>query len=135
MNDKLKHKIINYLNKEYSGLVRYEIEKLPNYIFFMKDGKVIYQYDKRNGEVYISYDKIWSVLKSFFGLEYKEIQYLTKEWVEEQFKSDVTTTIKVFYANLGVIEEQFKMEVTTTLTSQKPQSILAEEQYKLETNE
>ena len=92
MDNKLKHKIINYLNKEYSGLFRYEIEKLPNYIFFMKDGKVIYQYDKKNGEVYISYDKIWSFLKSFFGLEYTEIQDLTKEWVEKQFKSGVTTT-------------------------------------------
>jgi hypothetical protein len=157
MDNKLKHKIINYLNKEYSGLFRYEIEKLPNYIFFMKDGKVIYQYDKKNGEVYISYDKIWSFLKSFFGLEYEETQSLTKEWVEKQFKSGVTTTYsnglwwttrveKQFKSGVTTtridyvrsfqgVEEQFKMEVTTTLTSQKPQSILAEEQYKLETNE
>jgi len=113
MDDKLKHKIINYLNKEYSGLVRYETDKLPNYIFFMKDGKLIFDYNKENGEAYISYKHIWSFLSSFFGLECEEIQELTKEWVEELFK----------------------MEVTTTLTSQKPQSILAEEQYKLETNE
>ena len=93
MNDKLKHFIIkNYLNKEYSGLVRYETDKLPNNIFFMKDGKTIYEYNKINRDVYLSYDKIWSFLKSYFELEYEEIQSLTKEWVEEQFKLDVTTT-------------------------------------------
>ena len=86
MNDKLKHKIIKYLNREYSGLVRYETDKLPNNIFFMKDGKYIFDYYKENSHVYISYKYIWSFLKSYFGLEYEEIQSLTKEWVEEQFK-------------------------------------------------
>ena len=93
MNDKLKHFIIkNYLNKEYSGLVRYETDGWKDYIFFMKDGKVIYEYNKKNGVVYLSYDKIWSFLSSFFGLEFEEIQVLTKEWVEEHYKLGVSTT-------------------------------------------
>ena len=92
MNDKLKHIALNYLNKEYSGLVRYETNRWKDYIFFMKDDKVIFEYNKENGEVYISYEHIWSFLSSFFGLRYTEIQDLTKEWVEEQFKLSVTTT-------------------------------------------
>ena len=92
MTDKLKHTIIKYLNKEYSGLVRVETYRQPDYIFFMKNGEVIFEYNKKNKSVYISYDKIWSFLESFFGLEYEETQSLTKEWVERQFKSDVTTT-------------------------------------------
>ena len=92
MNDKLKHIALNYLNKEYSGLVRYETDRWKNYIFFMKDDKVIFEYNKENGKVYISYEHIWSFLNSFFGLKYTEIQDLTKEWVEEQFKLSVTTT-------------------------------------------
>jgi hypothetical protein len=92
MNDKLKHKIINYLNKEYSGIIPIETDKYPGFIFFMKDDKVIFDYNKKNGNVYISYDHIWSFLTSFFGLRYTEIQDLTKEWVEEQFKLRVTTT-------------------------------------------
>jgi len=98
MNDKLKHIALNYLNKEYSGLTIYETDKWKNYIFFMKNDKVIFEYNKKNGKVYISYDKIWSFLSSIFGLNFKEIQYLTKEWVEEHYKLRVTTTKVVVFA-------------------------------------
>ena len=114
MTDKLKHTIIKYLNKEYSGLVRVETYRQPDYIFFMKNGEVIFEYNKKNKSVYISYDKIWSFLESFFGLEYEEICTLTKEWVEEQFKSDVTTTINRDLIYSLWMEEQFKSDVTTT---------------------
>ncbi len=157
MNDKLKHKIINYLNKEYSGLVRYETDSYPNYIFFMNDGKVIFNYNKENGYVGISYDKIWLLLSSFFGLEYEEIRDLTKEWVEEHYKLEVTTTsnypirykrkveehykLEVTTTRLGPlqslkqVEEHYKLDVTTTLPSHKVLNLPVEEHYKLETNE
>jgi hypothetical protein len=110
MNDKLKHKIINYLNKEYSGIIPIETDKWEDYVFFMKNDKVIFEYNKENGYVGISYDKIWSFLESFFGLGYKEIQDLTKEWVEEQFKLRVTTTEKLLQLKFQWVEEQFKLE-------------------------
>lgn len=94
MNRNLKKIVIKYLNSEFSNLEQYETKKYPDYIFFKKDNKVIFDYNKENGYVYISYDEIWSFLESFFGLEYKEIQDLTKEWVEEHFKLRVTTTAK-----------------------------------------
>ena len=84
--------VLKYLNSEYGDLEPYETDRRPEYIFFMKDGELIFDYNKESGVVYISYDKIWSFLKSFFGLEYEEIQDLTKEWVEEHYKLDVTTT-------------------------------------------
>ena len=110
MNDKLKHKIINHLNKEYSGLVRYETDRWPEYIFFMKDGEFIFDYNKEDEYIYISYNKIWSFLKSFFGLEYKEIQDLTKEWVEEHYKLDVTTTTASYFIFNETVEEHYKLE-------------------------
>jgi hypothetical protein len=99
MTDNLKHKIIKYLNSEYGDLTPFKTKKYPDYIFFMKDGKVIFDYNKKNGDVYISYDKIWSFLKNFFGLEYEEIQDLTKEWVEGHYKLRVTTTVLHFLAD------------------------------------
>jgi hypothetical protein len=67
----------------------------------MKDDKFIFYYNKKNGYVGISYDKIWSFLESFFGLEYKEIQDLTKEWVEEHYKLGVTTTNPSSFTNFN----------------------------------
>ena len=92
MNDNLKHKIIQYLNSEYGDLEQFEMEEYPDYIFFMKNGDLIFDYNQKNGKVGISNKKIWSFLDSFFGLEYEEIQELTKEWVEEHYKLRVTTT-------------------------------------------
>ena len=84
--------IIKWLNSEYGDLTPYETEEYPNHIFFMKDGGVVFEYDKINKSAHISNDEIWSFLESFFGLEYDEIQDLTKEWVEEHYKLRVTTT-------------------------------------------
>ena len=84
--------VIKWLNYEYGDLIPFETEKYPDYIFFMKDGKIIFDYDKKNGDVGISYDKIWSFLENFFGLEDKEIRDITKEWVKENYKLRVTTT-------------------------------------------
>ncbi len=107
--------IIKWLNSEYGDLTPYETEKRPDYIFFMKDGEVVFDYNKKNGYVYISYDKIWSFLESFFGLEYEEIQDLTKEWVEEHYKLGVTTTRELKGKRPSMVEEHYKLGVTTTL--------------------
>jgi hypothetical protein len=84
--------VIKWLNDKYGDLKPYETDEYPNHIFFMKDGEVIFDYNKKNGWVYISYEKIWSFLETFFEMEFKEIQSLTKEWVEEHNKLRVTTT-------------------------------------------
>ena len=114
MTDNLKHKIIKYLNSEYPELEQFETEKYPEYTFFMKDGDVVFDYNKKNGDVGISYDKIWSFLKNFFGLKYKEIQDLTKEWVEEHYKLGVTTTLFTNSKATKKVEEHYKLRVTTT---------------------
>jgi hypothetical protein len=90
--NQLNRAALKYLNIEYGDLEPYELGNYPDYIFYMKDGEVILQYNKKNGVVYISYDKIWSFLDSFFGLEYEEIQNLIKIWLEEHYNLRVTTT-------------------------------------------
>ena len=82
--------VLKYLNTQYGDLKPYETDEFPNYIFFMKDGKVIFDYHKKNGNVYFTYEYIWELLESFFGLEFEEIKELTKEWVEEHYNLNVT---------------------------------------------
>jgi hypothetical protein len=54
-------------------------------------------YDRKNGYVYISYYEIWSVLKDNFGLNYSEIQQLTKRWLDEVYNLKGITTKSTFY--------------------------------------
>ena len=93
--------IIKWLNSEFGDLTPFETEKYRNYIFFMKEGEVVFDYNKKVGIVYISYDKIWSFLENFFELEYEEIQDITKQWVEEHYKLRVTTTEEDFYNRMN----------------------------------
>ena len=111
MTDKFKHTIIQYLNSEYGDLEQFEMENYPNYIFFMKDGKVISDYNKENGITGISFKEIWSFLGAFFGLEYEEIQNLTKEWVEEHYKLWVTTTRDSGRPPLIRVEEYYNLKI------------------------
>ena len=90
--NQLNRAALRFLNSEYGDLKPYKTDEYPNFIFFMKDGEVIFDYNKKNGDVYISYGHIWSFLNSFFGLKYTEIQDLTKEWVEEHYKLRVRRT-------------------------------------------
>ncbi len=83
--------VLKYINSEYGDLEPYETDEFPDYIFFMKDGKVIFEYHKKNGNVYFA-EYIWELLESFFGLEFEEIKELTKEWVEEHYNLNVTAS-------------------------------------------
>jgi hypothetical protein len=53
-------------------------------------------YDRKIGDIYISYDEIWSVLEDNFGLKYSEIQELTNRWLDEVYNLR-GITIQPFY--------------------------------------
>jgi hypothetical protein len=90
---------LKFLNTQYGNLEPYENSKWPMFTFFMKDGKVIFEYHKRNGVVFVSYEDIWSILESFFGFNYDEIQSLTKEWMEKQYNLDVKSSYRSALSN------------------------------------
>jgi hypothetical protein len=89
--NKLNDVVIKWLNKNYGDLKPYETDQYPDHIFFMKDKQVIFDYNKENGFVYVSYDDIWSFLVRIFSMEYEQIQEVTKLWVEEHYNLMVTT--------------------------------------------
>ncbi len=94
---KLDSAIIKWLNSEYGDLEPYGKEKYAH-IFFMKEDEIIFSFDKRNGYVNIT-NKIWRLLKQFFGLTNEEVHEITKEWVEEYYNLDVNRmeTESVYY--------------------------------------
>jgi hypothetical protein len=62
-------------------------------LFRYEKGKNLIAYNQKNGNGFINYYIIWSFLDSYFGLNYDEIQELTKEWLSETYNLRVTTTV------------------------------------------
>ena len=73
----------------------------------IKDGDVYYvdkdrkplffhSQDSKSGNIYFSYERIWSFFEEFFLMEYKEIQGILKDWLEETYKlRGVTPVISI----------------------------------------
>ena len=69
------------LVKDWLNVMFYDVEIQDSY--YVKDGKKIAFQDKKNKEFWFDYDTIWSFLESMFSLKYKEVQSITKDWVDE----------------------------------------------------
>ena len=129
MMSKLEKLCIKWLNDNYGDLERYETEKYSDYIFHMKDGNCILEYNKKSGYVYVSYREIWSFFERMFGMNYQQIQDLTKVWVEEHYKKEVTSTCQFQLFTKKEVEEHYKKDVTLTVPN--PTSMQVEEHYKI----
>jgi len=126
---------IKWLNDNYSDLEIFEMPQHPDYIFHMKNGKCILQHDKKTGVVYLNYYEIWSFFESCFSMGYKQIQTLTKRWVEELYKLSLKTTrSQGDFGNLVFVELK-KLNVTTTEESWVQHSLEVEELYKIKKND
>jgi hypothetical protein len=89
---RLERLAINWLNDNYGDLEPYEIEEEPDYIFYKKGNRVIFEYNKNSEAIYVNYDEIWKIFDDYFTMEYEQIQHIIKMWVEEQYNLSVTTT-------------------------------------------
>ena len=73
---------MDFLNL-FNDLESVQSEERENWILYRyKKGHNLMIYNRKNNYVYINYDDIWSVLESKFGLNYTEIQELTKVWLD-----------------------------------------------------
>ncbi len=132
MMSELEKLCVKWLNDNYGDLERYETEKYPDYVFHMKDGNCILEYNKKNDYVYVNYCEIWSFFESYFGMSYQQIQDLTKVWVEEHYKKEVATTLDKDQKPSFLVEEHYKKEVATTLMNALYYNREVEEHYKKE---
>ncbi len=129
--DRLEKLCIKWLNENFNSMEPFYMEEYPDYIFHMKDGKCILQHNKKNGYVYVSYREIWKFFESYFSMSNQQIKDITKIWVEEHYKMNVTTTSLSFLLNIVRVEEHYKMNVTTTSTKYSKQQKTVEEHYKM----
>jgi hypothetical protein len=74
-------------------------EKVPNWTLYRYEkGNNIIIYNRKNGNTYVNYYKIWEFLEKGFGLDFDEIQELTNEWLFEVYNLSGVTTDE--YKNL-----------------------------------
>jgi hypothetical protein len=102
---RLERLAINWLNDNFGDLKPYETERYTNVIFFMKDGKIIFTYNKKDRSVTVSYNEIWSFFESYFSMKYGQIQVLTKLWVMSSYNLEVSI---IYPANAGQENNSWK---------------------------
>lgn len=112
--NRLNDIVIKYLNSEYGDLKPYQTDKYPGDIFFMKDGKVIFNYitDSKNktyGEVGISYRDVWLFLKNLFGLSYIEAQDITTKWINQTYNLSVDTTTYLDSGKKAIVDKGYNL--------------------------
>jgi len=54
----------------------------PNYIYWEKNGKVIFKQDLKDMDLWVD-QTIWSILEKVFGINYNKTQKFIKDQVEE----------------------------------------------------
>jgi len=131
---KLDKLCIKWLNDNFNHMEPFIIKAYPDYIFHMKDGKCILQYNKKSGYVYVSYGEIWKFFESYFSMEYEQIKDITKIWVEEHYKMGVTTTCLNGVLSGTEVEEHYKMGVTSIQEFGWLLQKEVDEQYNIQTN-
>ena len=132
---KLENLCIRWLNENFNPMEPFIMKEYPDYIFHMKDGKCILQYNKKNGYVYVSYREIWKFFESYFSMSNQQIKDITKIWVEEHYKMGVTSISKFPYLQEQWAEEHYKMGVTSIQEFGWRIQEQVDEQYNLQTNE
>jgi hypothetical protein len=132
--DKLEKLCIKWLNDNYNPMEPFIMKEYPDYIFHMKNGQCILQYNKRNGYVYVNYREIWSFFERVFSMSNQQIKDITKIWVEEHYKKGVTTIYESNPVINNVVDENYKMVVTETKGVDTYGMMKVKEHYNIQTN-
>ena len=67
-------------------------------------------YDRKNKDVFISYNDIWSFLQDGFELNYDEIQELTERWLSKTYKLRRVTPIGTSFATYFQLSEVYELK-------------------------
>ena len=131
---KLEKLCIKWLNENFNPMEPFFMKEYPDYVFHMKDGKCILQYNKKNGYVYVSYREIWKFFESYFSMDNQQIKDITKIWVEEHYKVGITTTMIYGDIPFITVEKHYKVGVKSTQEFGWRLQKEVDEQYNIQIN-
>ena len=82
---KLNNLALKVLDKEYGNLTK--VLKGGKTYYVDQYGLILFMYfqDRKDGYVYINYERIWQLLETIFGMKYQQIKNILKIWLEETY--------------------------------------------------
>jgi hypothetical protein len=92
---------MEFLKDNFDNLV--EVIKGNRTFYVDSERKPLFYYqDEENGVVWVNYDRIWSVLRTEFGINYDEIQGLIKDWLGETYNLRGLTPMYILWRKRGI---------------------------------
>ena len=82
-------------------------------LYHFEKGKNMMMHDKKNEDVFINYDDIWSFLESGFGLDHEEIQEVTEEWLSQAYNLRGITAKLGFSSEFRVLSQAYNLRGIT----------------------
>ena len=78
--------VLLYLNMNFGNLTPKTNSKYPNSVLYVdSDNKVIMDYYKETGIIWVHFEQIWLKINSLFSLNNSEFQSIMKVWLEETY--------------------------------------------------
>lgn len=108
--------------------IKEDQNRYPHSIFAFKKDKFIWEFNKKTGNLWISYSKIWLVLEKDYGLDYKNIHSFVKHLLEKHFKHNNIKLQPDTSVTPLQLEECFK-DNNITVRIKRPDTLLMLEEY------
>ena len=104
-------RVYGFLMDKTSGLNYYTNEEYPDSYFLGKtEEEIVFLYHK-DTHLEVSYDKIWYFFENKIGIDYNEIQYLIKWWVE----INLLLSIRIVTHSTGKVHPSWNILTEITL--------------------
>ena len=89
-------KIVEFFEGIFSNMVEYYSDDYPKSTFYKYKGKIYFELDFKNGVTRCRYIDFWGKFETEFGLNYKEIKWLTHYMLGSFLKRKVPPTFTQF---------------------------------------
>ena len=104
--------LLEFLN-QFNDLTTVEKSNVIYYVDKDKRPLFYYYHDEKNGNVYISYNRIWMFFSVIIGLKSEEIKGIMKNWLEETYNLRGLTPENHEWEQLNALEETYNLRGLT----------------------
>src|SRR6478735_7945980 len=103
---KENYEIIEFIYNNLLNLKLVRLKNYPNYNYWVKDDKIIFEHNLKDPWFGVRQDLIWSVFETKFGYNYHETSDLIKDIVKEAYKFNDVIPSRTLVPHLLKIEER-----------------------------